>query len=45
MIEVSRHMWEKICVTALAPLVLFAWLTVVTASLGSQLWPLLVGLH
>src|SRR5262245_40939197 len=45
LIEVSRHMWEKIRVTALAPLVLFAWFTVVTVSLGSQLWPLLVGLR
>ena len=38
-------MWEKIRVTALGPLVLFAWFTVVTVSLGSQLWPLLAGLH
>jgi hypothetical protein len=38
-------MWEKIRVTALATLSLFAWVTVVTVGLGSQLWPLLAGLH
>jgi len=38
-------MWGKIRVAALGTLLLFAWFTVVTVSLGSQLWPLLAGVH
>jgi len=38
-------MWKNIRITTLALTLFVAWFTVVTASLGGQLWPLLAGVR
>jgi hypothetical protein len=38
-------MWEKVRITAMGVTAFVVWFTVVTLGFGSQLWPLVAGVH